>query len=290
MATEPKVVVGDISPVSTSPVSEAPTTDGSTDKAPKPKLTKALPTDRLSFEKQTVLLRCYAIGAGVENKPVSNGQLAGLSNLNVTTAGINNVFFADAGLVTKVGNGYTPAPEVVSFERAYQFNPETAGQKLAPALRRSWFGQALLPKLSVRPIPEDEALAELAEACRAQPEHRPQLRALLDYLALGGVIERDGGMVRPGRLARDDGQTQRSEDTPMAQPQASVTPISPGTNTPHVATTFTGGASGGLNLSVNIVVDMEKMGTWPPQVVSAFMAGLAQVITAKAAAEGSAAR
>lgn len=277
-------VVGQIAPDTTP--------DPTTDKTPKIKLLKALPSERISFDKQTVLLRCYAIGAGTENKPVSNATLGQLAQVHPSTAGMNNMFFADAGLVTKAGNGYLPTPEVISFERAYQFNAETAGQKLAPALRRSWFGLALLPKLSVRPLPEEEALGELAEACRAQPEHKPQLRLLLEWLALGAVIERDGGTIRQGKLARDDGQPARTEDTAMVGPTAAVG--TPPTVTKGVTTQFAanpaGGAAGGLNLNVSIAVDMAEMAKWPPQVVTAFMAGLAQVITAKAAAEGSATR
>lgn len=284
MEPEPNVV-GQIAPP------EVPADVATTDKTPKAKLAKSLPSERISFDKQTTLLRCFAIGAGVDGKPVSNQQLADLSKLHLSTAGMNNVFFADAGLITKAGIGYVPVQEVISFERAYQFNPETAGQKLAPALRRSWFGQALIPKLSVSPLSEDAALGELAEACRAQPEHKPQLRTLLDWLVLGAVIERDGTMVRQGRLARDDGgQLPRSEDASLP----GYTPATPPAPKGGVATNFAAnagsGAAGGLTLSVNIVVDMAEMGTWPPQVVTAFMAGLAQVITAKAAAEGSAAR
>lgn len=281
-------VVGQITPTPPESTGELPLSDVSAPVAAKAKLSKALPSERVSFEKSTVLLRCFAIGAGSENKPVSNALLADLSKLNESTAGVNNVFFAQAGLINKVGNGYTPCAEVVSFERAFQFNPETAGQKLAPALRRSWFGAALLPKLAVRAITEDEALGELAEACRAQPEHKPQLRALLDYLVLGAVIDKDGTSIKQGRLAREDGPTTKPEE-PAMTPQAQ-TPVQPnGVATPRVQTSFSG-AAGGLDLQVNIQVDMVQMGTWPPQVVSAFMAGLAQVITAKAAAEASTAR
>jgi hypothetical protein len=292
MATEPNVV-GQIAPADPMTAQDAAAPEATPDKTPKPKLSKALPSERVSWEKQLVLLRCFAIGAGPENKPVSNQQLADLAKLHINTAGINNTFYADAGFITKMGQGYTPVAEVVSFERAYGFNPETAGQKLAPALRRSWFGQALLPKLAVRSLSEDDALGELAHACLATKEHTPQLRTLLDYLALGSVIERDGATVKQGRFARDDGQITKAEDT-MAQQQtaAQATPNNGGnTIVPRVNTSFNGGgAAGGLQLSVNINVDMVEMTTWPPAFVKAFMEGLAQVISAKAQAENIAAR
>jgi len=275
-------VVGQITPE---------TTEAGSEKS-RSKLTKALPTDRLSYEKQLLVLRCFAIGAsGDSSKPVQNGELAKLSSVGTASVGLNNTFFADAGLITKIGLGYVPSAEVVSYERAYQFNQETAGQKLAPALRRSWAGVALVPKLGARPMGEEEALGELAAACNAGPEHKPQLRTLLEYLALASLVERDGTMVRQGRLARDDGPAARPAADSVPSPQEPATP--PGVQR-AVSTSFAAnpnaGAAGGLNLAVNIQVDMAEMGTWPPQVVSAFMAGLAQVITAKAAAEASASR
>lgn len=274
-------VVGQITP--------DPTETPSSEK-PKTRLTKALPTDRLSWDKQLLLLRCYAIASATsDGKPVPASELAKLSQLNISSVGLNNTFFADAGLLQKVGSGYVPVPEVVSFERAWQFNADTAGQKLAPALRRSWAGMALVPKLAARPMSDEEAIGELAEACSGGPEQRAQLRTLLDYLVLAALVEREGGMVRQGRLARDDGQASRTEDTSMIAPVVNQTG-QPGTM--RVATTFAGasGAAGGINLAVNINVDMTEMGNWPPQVVTAFMTGLAQVITAKAAAEASTTR
>jgi len=35
-----------------------------------------------------------------------------------------------------------------------EFNPQTAGQKLAPIISVSWFAQELLPKLAFRPMEE----------------------------------------------------------------------------------------------------------------------------------------
>lgn len=284
-------VVGQIAP-------DAETvTETVNDKTPKPKLAKALPSDRLSFDKQLVLLRCFAVGSGADSRAVTNGVLADLSKLNVSTAGVNNTFYADAGLVNKVGMGYVPCAEVLSFERAYQFNAETAAQKLAPALRRSWFGQVVLPLLSIQARTEDFLLSEIAEVARALPEHKPQLRTLLEYLAVANVVERDGSNVKLGRLGRDDGQPARTEDGMAPTNEATVQAgagVSRGAGR-GVATAFTAGpntgsATGGINLSVNISVDMMEMANWPPQTVVAFMSGLAQVITAKAAAEASATR
>jgi len=273
-------VVGQIAPE---------TTDTGSSEKSKSKLSRALPTDRLSQEKQLLLLRCYAIASASapEGKGVSLAELAKLSGLNISSVGLNNTFFSEMGLITKMGTGYVPVAEVISYERAYQFNAETAGQKLAPALRKSWAGVALVQKLGARPMGEEEAIGELAEACKGGPEHRPQLKALLDYLELAALIEHDGLTIRQGRLAREDGQVVRTDDPAAGQ---QVTPPSVQRN---ITTTFAAnpnGAAGGLSLAVNIQVDMAEMGTWPPQVVSAFMQGLAQVITAKAAAEGSSTR
>src|SRR5690606_4732850 len=140
-----------------------------------------------------------------------------------------------------------------------------------------------LPKLAVSPRHEDEVLADLAEVCRAQPEHKAQLRLLLEWLSFGAVIERDGGNIKIGPFGRGDNTIERATEAPAAAPTSTVNAPSKGA----VSTSFdsAGGAAGGLNLTVQINVDMAAMATWPPSVVTAFMTGLAQVISAKAAAE-----
>ena len=218
MAEQP--VVGQIAP-------DESATPPTKQKRSAPRPIKSLPTDRLSFEKQVLLLRCYAVASGAENKAVSISDLASLSKLNPTSAGLNNTFLAEAGAIVKAGTSYQPATEVISFERAYQFDSEKAGHKLAPIFRRAWFGSAILRKVALGPITEQDAITELADVARATTEHSSQLRLLLEYLSVAGLIERDAnGVVRAGRLARDDSPMQAPEEvTPtMTQlPQAGAT-------------------------------------------------------------------
>ena len=59
-------------------------------------------------------------------------------------------------------------------------------------MRDSWFGVALLPKLSFRPLSEGEALAVLHDASTASSDYRPQIKMLLEYLIAAGVAQRRG--------------------------------------------------------------------------------------------------
>jgi len=57
---------------------------------------------------------------------------------------------------------------------ANEWDKETASHKLGPAFRNSWFGQALLPRITFGPIDETTAITVLAEACSAPRAARPK--------------------------------------------------------------------------------------------------------------------
>lgn len=73
---------------------------------------------------------------------------------------------------------------------AYQWNAESAPQKLADHLVGTWFGEALLRKIEFRPHSTTEAIGVLADAAGASPEHRGQLESILSLLK--GRRPRDG--------------------------------------------------------------------------------------------------
>jgi len=287
-------VVGDIRP--TAEAAEAAEAD-SKKEPPSPgaesRLTRPLPTDRLTFANQLSLLRAYAVASGAENRAVTNADLARLVELNASSVGLNNSFFAGVGLIAKAGTGYVPCAEVVSFNRSYGFSPDTAAQRLAPALRRNWFASLLLPRLSMRPMSEQEALADLANAASATPEHTGRLRTLLEYLTIAGLIERDGTTIRLGPTGREAEETRREEPT-VSTAQGTTErgkDVTPGSaNQPGVATAFASAAQGGISLNVAMQINLAEMATWRPEAVQTFMEGLARVIAAKAMVERDASR
>jgi hypothetical protein len=125
--------------------------------------THTLPTDRITFTKQMDILRaCTAINVN-SGRVVSNAEIGEIVGMKASTVSLANPFLASSNLLQKAKGGHFPSAEALSFHRAWEWTPETATQKLAPAIRETWFAKALLPKLSFGSISEDVAVAKLAD-------------------------------------------------------------------------------------------------------------------------------
>jgi hypothetical protein len=191
-------------------------------------LTEVLPTRRIAFGKQLDLLRAYA-AAGAGGGPVGNQEVAELVGMSPQTTSLANGFFIACGLITRAERGFAPAPEVVRFQRAYQWSPETAAHELAPVIDRSWFAQALQPPLALGRITDAKAMAILGSASNATKHRSAELRLLIDYLEASGLIVRTDGHMRaaspddkhdseaPGQPPTSTAQTAPQPDIPRAQ-------------------------------------------------------------------------
>jgi len=238
--------------------------------------TKTLPTDRITFTKQIEILRAYGTLSGAAGRSVvANREVAEAMNMQPSTVSLANPFFVSVGLLQKAEDGSIPSSHVIEMIRAKDWTPETATHKLAPPLRDSWFGTVLMPKLSFAPMSEDAALAKLAEACTATPEYKPQLRMLIDYLIVAGLVERDGEQLK---AAKADGAVPKGEATaPATKP--------PERDRAQVATGFTQSPEGAVNFHISIRVEMAEFAGWHPDRIAAFFTGIAKVLAAKADVE-----
>jgi len=242
---------------------------------------KYLPTDRITFIRQLDLLRGWAAASGPNNKIVSNDEVAQIVKMATSTLSMNNAFYAQSGLLVKTDGGFIPAPEVFSFLRGYEWSPESAASKLAPVIVKTWFADALLPKLAFGPITTDEAIQRLADVCNAGPDYRGQLRFLLEYLTAAGLTEWDGNQVRKGSTAMTATTTAPNTDIPQtpSNPPPTAEPSK------RVGPTFFGTTEGAVNFNVSVRVDMGEFATWKPERIAAFFNGMAQVLAAKADVE-----
>lgn len=184
---------------------------------------KILPTPRIAFGKQLDLLRAYAAASGSDRRPVGNSETAPYVSLSKSTVSLANPFFTDIGLIERAGGAYIPSQEVFNFAQAYEWDADGAASELGPALERSWFGEALLPRLGFAPLPEKEALKIIDSAASAGPKYEGQLRLILDYLEAAALIEREGGNVRsaprPSRRQADKPNGgDNAEEVPKAAP------------------------------------------------------------------------
>src|SRR5579872_3644363 len=181
----------------------------------KPKPTRALPTNRIAFEKQKELLRAWGVASGPERKPVTNKTIAQMLGMNESTTFYLNTFLQDLDLLSRGEGGLVASPDLVAYAAAAKWDENTAGHKLARPLIMSWFGKALLHRLSFRPMEEDKAIADLGQAAAAGPEYRAQIKMCIDYLEYVGLVERDGAMLREGPMMK---ATPNEEVTPPPPP------------------------------------------------------------------------
>ena len=236
----------------------------------RPKTQKVLPTDRIAFQKQMDVLRAYG-QLGSEGKPVTNADVAGIVKMHANTTSLANGFFIDAGLLRREADGQVPVPDVIAYANGYDWNADTAAQKLRPTLAASWFGQALLPKLRFRALTKQEALATLAEAVGASASHKGQLETVVEFMAVGGVIEKDGDTIKIVRTPEPNGVP---PEQPMVDTKTTGTfqtlPPSPA---PHVAP-----SPGQITFNVNVAVSMAEISSLTPDKIAAFFAGIADVM------------
>jgi hypothetical protein len=240
--------------------------------------TKTLPTDRITFSKQLEILRAFGtLGGASGTSVVTNKDVADAVKMQPSTVSLANPFFVSVNILQKADDGCIPSAYVIEMIRAKEWTPETASHKLAPPLRDSWFGTTLLPKLSFAPMSEESALAKLAEACTASPEYKPQLRMLIDYLIIAGLVEREGDQLK---AAKTEGATLGSK--------AEVTTAKPiERERAQVATGFTQTPEGAVNFHISIRVEMAEFAGWRPDRIAAFFNGIAAVLAAKANVEQS---
>lgn len=241
------------------------------------KPTEALPTKRASFDTQLNLLRAYAAAASTPGEPVTNEAVAKLAGVTASTVSLNNSFFNSIGLLSKVDREYAPSADVIAFHRACEWDEDTAAHKLADPLRESWFGRALLPHLSMGPLPEADAVARVAEACAAGKKYEAEVRLLIDYLEAAGIIARDAnGTVSRRAVAK----------SPHPAP---AEPVSPAARTPsengRISTEFSTPGTGAVNFHIDVSVDLDDLKGWKADRLNAFFGGLAQVLAAKADVE-----
>jgi hypothetical protein len=258
----------------------APAEDQSSNKN-RQRPTKILPTDRITFTRQLDLLKAWAAASSPPGKIVTNNDVADMVKMQSSTISLANPFFASIGLLQKAEGGYVPSADVMNFFRAAEYS-DTPGHKLAPTMRDSWFGVALLPKLSYRPMTEAEALSVLHDAATAGADYRNQLKMLIDYLVAAGVASRDGDTIKTAKPAFEFGP---SGNPPPEPPVGAVIEAAVPAKQ-NVATAFAASPEGGISFHISVRVNMEQFSTWKPERITAFFAGIAQMLAAKAKIEG----
>ena len=152
-------------------------------------------------------------------------------------------------------------------------------RNFAPILSRSWFGQTLLPRLTIRSHASHEAIRILAERCAAPPEFGGELGLILDYLNVGGVVLIENGHVhRNASLESQDtpanGQPDLGKDLHRETAPVKTVALSSMCNAADPA-------NGAVQFNIHVSIQMAEFSGWAPERITAFFAGIAQVLSAK---------
>lgn len=186
------------------------------------KLRKALPTDRVAFPKQMDILRAIVVASGHDRNPVSNDAVAKIINIHANSISNCNPFFLESGLLTRHKMQNIPCDEVFTYAERHEWDSDKAAHKLAPVLRKAWFCSALVPKLSFRPLPVEEAIGFLAEESGATKGHKDQLLMIIEYMKASGIVTVDGGVISLVKNGNDDSSQKDSGD--QGKPKDEDTP------------------------------------------------------------------
>jgi hypothetical protein len=245
------------------------------------KTTKKLPTFRVGLSKQLDALRAYAVLSENGTKAVHYTKVAEIIKVHEANVSSMNPFFFESGFIERQqGGGFMPVSAIIDYNRAFSWNPETAGAKLAPVVSATWFGMAIVRRLQFRAMTEEEAVEVLASECMAGPDSRLQLRMLLDYCETAGIVLRENGQLRIPR------EPVQPSSAPIASSPAPPEPVAAAVGMAGSRPAFYGGgqaspAEGGINFQVSIHVDLAEMKAWPADRIAAFFAGMAQVLAAQ---------
>jgi hypothetical protein len=178
--------------------SETPLQSDQKTKREKSTLTKVLPTDRIAFDKQVKILQafaaCYESNAA---KPVSS-KLAGETvtpKFSESTLLVAVPFFADIGLLTRIGGDFVPCPELVAYNQAVSLSASEAKRKLRPVFEKTWFCRLLVPRVQLNPLAVKECVGILAVEATAGADHIGRVEPLINFLELSGIVSITGTMV-----------------------------------------------------------------------------------------------
>jgi hypothetical protein len=230
------------------------------------KPSKPLPTVRISLPKQIEILRAFGAACGPIPRPVTNAEVGKIVDLKPETIALGSPFFVAIDLLTKVEGGYVPSEEVLNYARSFEWVPEEAFDRLEPKFRKTWFAEAILPRLRFAPVSEDQAKAILGEAASLSASSGGQLEMLLGFMVEARLIEQENGTYRIAKPRLSEELPAKDDDDDDDERLEEKPPILGGS---------------GIRMAISFDVDMEEMSKWTPDRISAFMSGLAQVLSAK---------
>ncbi len=254
---------------------------------PRPRPRKALPTDRMKLEVQKKALSVLAIVSDYGKQGASASDMAPRLGVVATTAGLNNTFFKESGLVIQAGKGKFKSTEFAnSFARKFSFDQEKAGLELREPLRDTWFYATVRQTIEgMGPTAKAKLIEVLAYEAGADSEYRVQLGSIVSWLEYAGLIESDDGDIFSLTAAGRE-----SNDAPLehAEPTEQAEDLVP-QPTPEGSSTAQGGVQRGkdpetvLGFAFDFTLTGDELAKLSPEQITALFTAVGEVLKIKGA-------
>ena len=214
---------------------------------------------RIAFSKQLDILRAFGAASEPDGHPMNNADVAGMVGLTAGTVSMINGFFLRIfNCCSEQEMVYVRVLRCSRYNRTRR-NAETAPRQLAPAIQRSWFAQAFMPKLRFKAISEDEAVRHWHRQPQQDRITAARSRRYLNISQVCGIVARENGQIRllqqqPNELqslpTEPKGATTTTSDPCVPPPPRSTT------TTPN----FRRARLPGLCNSISAQSDMQELG------------------------------
>lgn len=253
---------------------------------PKPRPNKALPTDRMKLEVQKKALSVIAIVSEYGKVGVSAADMAPRLGVAATTAGLNNSFFKDAGLVVPAGKGKFKSAEAANdYARKFSFNADEAGVALRAPLADTWFYRVVRQQVEgMGPTPKAKLIELLAYEAGTTKDYRVQLGSIVSWLEYAGLIESDDDEIyKLTDASPDTPAPANSEREPESATKAASEP------TPEGATRVSAGGQRAqdpetiLGFSFDFALTGDELAKLSPEQITALFTAVGEVLKIKAA-------
>lgn len=250
---------------------------------PRPKY--ALPTDRMKFDAQKEALSVISIVSDYGKRGVSSADMAARMNMAPTTAGLNNTFFFESGLVERAGKGRYKSTEAANkFAQKYSFNPDEAGAALRERLSTTWYFEIVNQQIGgFGPTPKEKLIELLAYEAETTKDYRVQLGSLLAWLEYAGLVELNDGQYK---LAPDAPQHVEKAEVEPKQEKPAPTPAPAGSTTPRASSgQAEQSAETILGFNFDFALTGEQLAKLSPAQITALFQAVGEVMALKAEAE-----
>jgi hypothetical protein len=276
----------DLQAVQGSEPDEALEFDQQRQRAPKrPRTSRPLPTDRLKFPMQVAALKAIAVASNYGERGVSADDLAPRIGVSAATAGLNNAFFLEAGVIVRERKGhYLPTDATSEFARRSTFNETEAAALLADAFKETWYFREVAQQLGMGPTSHEQMTQVLAHAAGASKAHETQLTNVLLWLEYVGLILLFDGKVQLGqRDIQDLGRTPPPlPETPEPAPEPAPSPGPAESERPTTTRRQKAPTETVLSLSFDFAVTAEELSGLSADQITALFEAVGKVAAIKA--------